>query len=82
MRWTKNKEAFKDPVCGMTIDPYTTNTHTCHKGQTVYFCSQGCLRTFLSSPEKYGRIKKKNFWRRYVERLNKAVASNPPSCHG
>jgi len=82
MGWIKNNDAVKDPVCGMTVEPSATRAQTCYKGQTVYFCSQGCLQAFLSSPEKYGLVKKKNFWRRYVERLNRAVAANPPSCHG
>ncbi len=43
----------KDLVCGMNIDESTAATKTQYKGTTYYFCAHGCLRAFLSEPEKY-----------------------------
>ncbi len=44
---------FKDPVCGMQVNPHTAaGTHT-HEGQTYYFCCTGCLNKFRADPAKY-----------------------------
>ena len=43
----------KDPVCGMDIDPATAAGKSEYKGQTYYFCSPGCKKTFDKDPEKY-----------------------------
>ena len=43
----------KDPVCGMDIDPKTAAGKSEYKGQTYYFCSAGCKKTFDKEPEKY-----------------------------
>ena len=43
----------KDPVCGMMVDPKTATAKTEYKGQTYYFCSQGCKADFDKNPEKY-----------------------------
>ncbi len=43
----------KDPVCGMDIDPATAAGKSEYKGQTYYFCSAGCKRSFDKDPEKY-----------------------------
>ncbi len=43
----------KDPVCGMDIDPATAVGRSEYKGQTYYFCSPGCKRSFDKDPEKY-----------------------------
>jgi Cu+-exporting ATPase len=46
-----------DPVCGMDIDPATAAGTSEHNGQTYYFCSLGCKKTFDKEPEKYlGRL--------------------------
>jgi len=48
--------AVKDPVCGMTVDPKSPNTHkTQYQGKTYYFCAEMCRRSFESDPEKYVR---------------------------
>ena len=82
MSLKKTTTPIKDPVCGMTVDATNANAQTTYKGQEIYFCSQGCLQTFLSAPKNYRLTKKKGVWARYVERLNKAINANPPSCHG
>jgi YHS domain-containing protein len=43
----------KDPVCGMDIDPKTAVGKSEYLGQTYYFCSQGCKKSFEREPEKY-----------------------------
>jgi YHS domain-containing protein len=43
----------KDPVCGMEVDEKTAAGKSEYKGQTYYFCSPGCKRTFDQHPEKY-----------------------------
>jgi len=42
-----------DPVCGMTVDPQTTQHHAAHAGQDYHFCSAGCRTKFLGNPEHY-----------------------------
>ena len=42
-----------DPVCGMTISPDDAVGQVEHKGQTHYFCSQGCLDRFRSNPDSF-----------------------------
>ncbi|WP_323801343.1 heavy metal translocating P-type ATPase [Parasphingorhabdus sp.] len=44
---------FKDPVCGMTIDPGQTEHHAHHHGQDYHFCSAGCRTKFVADPERY-----------------------------
>ena len=43
----------KDPVCGMSVDPHTTEHKAEHHGQPYYFCSAGCRAKFLADPERY-----------------------------
>ena len=43
----------KDPVCGMEIDPAKAAGRSEYKGQTYYFCSPGCKKSFDKDPEKY-----------------------------
>ncbi len=43
----------KDPVCGMDVDESTAAGKSEYKGQTYYFCSPGCKRSFDQDPEKY-----------------------------
>lgn len=43
----------KDPVCGMEIDPATAAGKSEYKGQTYYFCSPGCKKSFDNNPEKH-----------------------------
>ena len=43
----------RDSVCGMDIEPDTAAGKSEYKGQTYYFCSPGCKRSFDRDPEKY-----------------------------
>lgn len=42
-----------DPVCGMSVDPRTARFSAGHAGQTFYFCSPGCQRSFEADPQRY-----------------------------
>jgi uncharacterized membrane protein YraQ (UPF0718 family)/YHS domain-containing protein len=45
--------AVKDPVCGMTVDPATAVHRSVHQGETFYFCSAGCKKSFDEDPARY-----------------------------
>ena len=42
-----------DPVCGMHVDPRTTDFHQQQGGETYYFCTSICRDQFLQHPERY-----------------------------
>lgn len=42
-----------DPVCGMSVDPATTQHVATHAGAHHYFCSAGCLAKFEADPARY-----------------------------
>ena len=46
-------DTFKDPVCGMDVTPESAAGKSEYNGQTYYFCSPGCKRSFDKDPEKY-----------------------------
>ncbi|MBA1158841.1 heavy metal translocating P-type ATPase [Microvirga mediterraneensis] len=43
----------KDPVCGMMVDPHTTQHRAQYEGTPYYFCSSGCQAKFTADPAKY-----------------------------
>lgn len=43
----------KDPVCGMTVDPHTTEHHFTLGDTTWHFCSAGCRTKFGAAPQRY-----------------------------
>jgi YHS domain-containing protein len=72
---------FIDPVCRMSVDPKSASIHTVYEGTQFYFCSQECLEKFETAPEKYSLRKKKGFWRRYLDKLERAAQNRQPvSC--
>jgi YHS domain-containing protein len=42
----------KDPVCGMTVDPKTSEKAS-YKGKTYYFCSKEDKEAFEKTPDQY-----------------------------
>jgi Cu+-exporting ATPase len=44
---------FKDPVCGMRVDPATAKHRVEHAGKPYYFCCGHCAEKFQTEPEKY-----------------------------
>jgi Cu+-exporting ATPase len=49
----RGRTILKDPVCNMDVDPATAAGSSEYKGQTYYFCSDGCVKRFNAYPEKY-----------------------------
>ena len=51
----KNRGArgFKDPVCGMTIDPASAAGHAEYRGKTYHFCSECCLTKFQADAARF-----------------------------
>ena len=43
----------KDPVCGMEVEPQSAAATRQYKGQTLYFCSDNCVKKFDAAPEQY-----------------------------
>ena len=41
-----------DPICGMEVETETAKWKADFQGQTYFFCSPGCKRTFEKEPEK------------------------------
>ena len=48
-----HESRVKDPVCGMTVDPVTSEHKHRHEGTTYCFCSQHCLKKFAAAPRAY-----------------------------
>jgi Cu+-exporting ATPase len=45
--------SFKDPVCGMTVDPNDSAGEHKYENRTYYFCSESCLAHFKKDPTQY-----------------------------
>jgi Cu+-exporting ATPase len=44
-----------DPVCKMKVDESKAAGKSEYKGQTYYFCSQGCKVKFDQNPQLYAQ---------------------------
>ncbi|HEY4913932.1 MAG TPA: YHS domain-containing protein [Candidatus Dormibacteraeota bacterium] len=44
-----------DQVCGMTVDPLTSQHKAVYRDTTYCFCSSGCQDEFEKQPERYLR---------------------------
>ncbi|HET9720269.1 MAG TPA: permease, partial [Solirubrobacteraceae bacterium] len=51
--WLTARRGATDPVCGMTVDRAKALTVE-RDGETVYFCSEGCRRSFLGEATSNG----------------------------
>jgi P-type Cu+ transporter len=47
------KADVRDPVCGMSVDPLTSQHRFDHRGETFHFCSAGCRAKFAADPQSY-----------------------------
>jgi len=77
-------EIFIDPVCLMQVAPSNKNLMFTHQMRTYYFCAEACHKAFKTNPDKYLEpkpSKRKGWWGRYLERLNKATGGKAPQCH-
>ena len=73
-----SKKSTVDPVCGMEVDPCSSDISTEYEDEMFHFCAEGCLRTFEKNPGKYKKAttgKKKGIWGRYLDRLNKSTTA-------
>src|SRR3954452_1430946 len=43
----------RDPVCGMAVDPATSQHRFDYRGETYHFCSAGCRAKFVANPQTY-----------------------------
>jgi Cu+-exporting ATPase len=43
----------RDPVCGMSVDPATSQYRLDHRGETFHFCSANCQTKFAAGPGQY-----------------------------
>jgi P-type Cu+ transporter len=50
---TADAAAFRDPVCGMSVDPAHAASSHLYEGQTYYFCNPSCLARFRENPAAY-----------------------------
>lgn len=44
---------YRDPVCGMRVDPQRNPPTATHDGRTYAFCSTGCREKFVQDPAAY-----------------------------
>jgi len=51
-------ETAKDPICGMVVDKAKSLKKE-QGGRTYYFCSDGCLRTFIAPEEELKKMKRR-----------------------
>ena len=64
---------FRDPVCGMTVDPERTDKPwTEYQGEIIRFCNPKCKEKFLSHPGAYLRA---------VDPVTGAVVHTPKARH-
>jgi len=49
----EEKSQYTDPVCGMSTDQEGKFIHYKHDGKDYYFCSDHCLATFTTDPDKF-----------------------------
>jgi Cu+-exporting ATPase len=42
-----------DPLCGMKVDPESTDFHATHNSTTCHFCSADCRSKFVAAPDQY-----------------------------
>ncbi len=47
------KATVRDPVCGMTVDPATSQHRFEYRGETYHFCAAGCRSKFAADPGQY-----------------------------
>ena len=79
-----SKKTVVDPVCGMTVDPCSTELMTEYADKKFYFCASGCRKAFEKNPAKYSAGfpgRKKGIWGRYLDRLNKSTDGKAMKCH-
>ncbi len=68
-RATEDEAFFRDPVCGMTVDPNNPDKPwTEYDGEIIRFCNPKCKEKFLTSP---------GTWLRAVDPVSGAIVHKP-----
>ena len=73
-----------DPVCLMKVSSKNSGIKYTYHAKTYHFCAEGCKQEFESDPDKFlspGPPKKKGWWGRYLDRLEKATGGKSMKCH-
>lgn len=52
-RKTEQHSWVNDPVCGMSVDSWTSTISVEYKNKKYFFCSQRCLERFTHEPKRY-----------------------------
>jgi YHS domain-containing protein len=81
---TTSKQIFIDPVCLMKVTPGNNNLMFTYQMRSYNFCAEACRETFKANPEKYLELeapKRKGWWDRYLERLEKVTGGKSLQCH-
>ncbi|MEE8542099.1 MAG: YHS domain-containing protein [Desulfobacterales bacterium] len=76
-------ELYIDPVCFMKVIP-RKDLMANHQLRSYYFCADGCRKAFEADPERYLDAKppkRKGWWGRYLDRLNKTTQGKSLNCH-
>lgn len=47
------KQIFRDPVCGMRLEPRIATFRYVYRKEPYYFCASGCLKRFQKSPMQF-----------------------------
>lgn len=84
MKASSNPETMIDPVCMMKVTKGDDVPSYQFRSETYHFCAPACRKAFVADPEKYLNPKpkkRKGFWGRYLDRINKATGGKPPCCH-
>jgi YHS domain-containing protein len=84
MTATSTEQNFVDPVCKMKVGRGSKVSVFVYESETYYFCAASCRDAFMADPQTYLKSKpnkRKGFWGRYLDRLNKATGGKPPCCH-
>ncbi len=48
-----SESQFRDPVCGMRVEPDKSEHHCVVDNKSYWFCCRGCLDKFQADPQKY-----------------------------
>ena len=73
-----------DPVCQMKVSLDSDVKPVVWESKVYHFCAEPCRQAFVTDPGKYLKskpAKRKGWWGRYLERLNKVTGGKPPCCH-
>ncbi|MDJ0784577.1 MAG: YHS domain-containing protein [Desulfosarcinaceae bacterium] len=84
MKRSQPSRTVIDPVCQMKVVMDGDVPAVQFRSNTYHFCANACREAFVADPERYLSTrppKRKGFWGRYLERLNKATGGKPPCCH-